>query len=265
MVAAAAEKDRLISLQFASRDFYGDDHEAYHQCNIRLGADLDAMSVAGKTVLNRLARPYGRALPHELRRGINTGSFGKFLNSLKDPAALGGNDDLRVPLLQIGESIDDGNNEYRDKFIEHLGETDVETGFDFVGNGVRKIHTAPVSGPTAAMEDSSRFGYISWLVPGGEILMVHVVPAIELTPGVRITQGDIIGHVSDGDKGHFTVYGGHIHLWGSRGLPDGALELFLAQASVVGRSPEATGLRQEAEDYVALSLNSLRELNPWAE
>ncbi len=264
IVTAYAERDRLIGLQLEKGDFCGPLHDQYHLASLTLNSDLDNLFTNSKTLLNRLGLLWDAALPHALKRGLRFASFGKFLNSLEGPRCLGSErEDLRKSLLGLGRQLDEENNAYRDKYIEHVRHPTAPGSLSTTPRGVRKVHVN-LAPPSKERIPSTAPGYIVDRFPEGDMFQIHVAPRTDISVRQQVAKGQILGVVSDGGTGHFDNYGSHRHIFMTPGLSALAesdpLMIEAGGVTVIGSSPEAFTLTAQTEDYLAFAIAALKSL-----
>ena len=265
IVMAYAERDRLVGLQIEKRDFCGPLHDQYHLVSLTLNSDLDNLFTNGKTLLNRLALLWDTALPHALKREIRSASFGKFLNSLETPGCLGGErEDLRKSILAVGRQLDQENNAYRDKYIEHPRDLAASPILATSPQGVRKRHVKTAATPKNKNVPTAGPGFIVDGFPEGGMFRVHVAVRTDLAAGQKVAKGKTIGVVSDGGTGHFDNYGEHYHVFmtpGLSALPEAEpLSMDAGDVTVIESSPEAFTVTAETENFLAFAVAALEEL-----
>lgn len=247
------QRQILIEAQILEKNFGGDLHEQYHTVSNQVNTDLENLFTRIKSVTNRLPFLFEAILTHEEKRLLKFSSFGRFLNSLEKLNQQ--NNPLYSTFKTIYEGgilIDQENNDYRDKFIEHVKPNSKMSVLSTSGNG--RVKRAHVALDEANEENRTKLLKTDWIKIQYDTwysYMVHVNidPKFELDPNVK--QNEFLGRASDNGSGHFKKHGEHRHQFNSPNSKDGF------QKNLNEESPEAVEITYKSLKYVNEYLETL--------
>lgn len=251
---AVYQRQILIEAQILEKNFGGDLHEQYHAVSNQVNADLENLFTRIKSVTNRLPFLFEAILTHEEKRLLKFSSFGRFLNSLEKL------NQQKSPLYSTfktiyedGILIDKENNDYRDKFIEHVKPNSKMSVLSTSGTGrVKRAHVDLDSEKNE--ENKTKLSKTDWIKiqhDEGYSYMVHVNidPKFELDPHVK--QNEFLGRTSDNGSGHFKKHGEHRHQFNSPNSKHGF------QKNLNEESPEAVEITYKSLKYINELLETL--------
>jgi len=225
------ERSVLIERQIDQLEFVGRLHDEYHEATRRFDSQYNSVVQHAKRLANSVASLIYEILPHDQRRGVRTGSFGRMYGALKImssdlPEPL---DSVRRLVTEHGEYLESVVHQYRDDAVEHprlssrldLGATwTSDDRVDFV-----RTDRDPGTEGTVDRDLDPRwpgflyrdFHHNGHLV--GYQFLVHVHGIFDFEPGQLVTEETEMGFVTDGGFGHFDDFGPHSHVFSSRDIP----------------------------------------------
>ncbi len=230
----SSDRAILIERQIDRRDFVGGLHDAYHETGEMLRAQYNSAVRAAKALANAVASLISSRLPHDQRRGLRDGSFGKLYGSFaktEGPRDAEPRRSVRELVLTYGGLFESVIHEYRDAVLEHpLTGSEPDTATRMLADDrvdfFRDAGKRPGGSANEDDEPDLRPGH--WLLlehrygrkKAGHVFYLHVAPTEELSAGHHLHAGQVIGHRVDPGGGHFTRYDPHTHEFPSRDLPD---------------------------------------------
>ena len=269
------ERSVLIEKQIDQLEFVGELHDQYHDVCRRLESHYHSVVQGGKRLANSIARLVYELLPHEQRRGIRPGSFGRMYGRFSglDEGLAEPLETARSLITEHGEFLESVVHEYRDDVIEHIDpRSDVDLAATLTSDDRVDI-MRPVGDPDPGRQpdytlDPNWPGFMyqdfwrldthpddpEFQMTDGDLLgyrfQVHMHAIFDFEDGQQITAGTPIAFRTDFDSGHFDIHGPHSHTFSSREIPT----FFANDPDVVYGMPGVTEL---AERYSSLTSDVL--------